>query len=144
MSQRLENFGAYEDAMLKDQNFLFHSCISAMLNIGLITPDIVIEKVLDLFRKNKAPLNSVEGFIRQILGWREFVRGIYQLRGTEQKKSNFWGHHRKLSQSWYDGSTGLLPLDDCIKSALKDGYSHHIPRLMVICNLINNKCFDII
>ena len=135
--QRLENFGAYEDAMLKDRNFLFHSCISAMLNIGLITPDIVIEKTLDLFKKNKTPLNSIEGFIRQILGWREFVRGIYQLRGAKQKKSNFWGHQRKLSQSWYDGSTGLLPLDDCIKSALKDGYSHHIPRLMVICNLMN-------
>ena len=135
--QRLANFGAYEDAMLKDQNFLFHSCISAMLNIGLITPDIVIKKALDLFKKNKAPLNSIEGFVRQILGWREFVRGIYQLRGAKQKKSNFWGHQRKLSQSWYDGSTGLLPLDDCIKSALKDGYSHHIPRLMVICNLMN-------
>ena len=135
--QRLANFGAYEDAMLKDQNFLFHSCISAMLNIGLITPDIVIQKALDLFKKNKAPLNSIEGFVRQILGWREFVRGIYQLRGAKQKKSNFWGHQRKLSQSWYDGSTGLLPLDDCIKSALKDGYSHHIPRLMVICNLMN-------
>ena len=135
--QRLANFGAYEDAMLKDQNFLFHSCISAMLNIGLITPDIVIKKALDLFKKNKAPLNSIEGFVRQILGWLEFVRGIYQLRGAKQKKSNFWGHQRKLSQSWYDGSTGLLPLDDCIKSALKDGYSHHIPRLMVICNLMN-------
>ena len=134
---RFENFGAYEDAMLKGRNFLFHSCISAMLNIGLITPDIVIEKALDLFKKNKAPLNSIEGFIRQILGWREFIRGIYQLRGSEQKNSNFWGHQRKLSQSWYDGSTGLLPLDDCIKSAVKDGYSHHIPRLMVICNLMN-------
>ena len=135
--QRFENFGAYEDAMLKGRNFLFHSCISAMLNIGLITPDIVIEKALDLFKKDKAPLNSIEGFIRQILGWREFIRGIYQLRGSEQKNSNFWSHQRKLSQSWYDGSTGLLPLDDCIKSALKDGYSHHIPRLMVICNLMN-------
>ena len=108
-----------------------------MLNVGLITPDIVIEKALDLFKKNKAPLNSIEGFIRQILGWREFIRGIYQLRGSKQKNSNFWGHQRKLSQSWYDGSTGLLPLDDCIKSAVKDGYSHHIPRLMVICNLMN-------
>ena len=135
--QRFENFGAYEDAMLKGRNFLFHSCISAMLNIGLITPDIVIEKALDLFKKNKAPLNSIEGFIRQILGWREFIRGIYQLRGSKQKNSNFWSHQRKLSQSWYDGSTGLLPLDDCIKSAVKDGYSHHIPRLMVICNLMN-------
>jgi deoxyribodipyrimidine photolyase-related protein len=135
--QRLENFGAYEDAMLKDRNFLFHSCISALLNIGLITPDIVIEKALDLFKQNKAPLNSIEGFVRQILGWREFVRGIYQLRGAKQKKSNFWGHQRKLSQSWYDGSTGLLPLDDCINTAVKDGYSHHIPRLMVICNLMN-------
>ena len=135
--QRLENFGAYEDAMLKDRNFLFHSCISALLNIGLITPDLVIEKALDLFKQKKAPLNSIEGFVRQILGWREFVRGIYQLRGAKQKKSNFWGHQRKLSQSWYDGSTGLLPLDDCINTAVKDGYSHHIPRLMVICNLMN-------
>ena len=137
LNERLSNFGKYEDAMLENKNFLFHSCISAMLNIGLLTPNIVIEKAIKLFEDNKVPLNSVEGFIRQILGWREFVRGIYHLRGCEQKNSNFWGNNRGLKGSWYDGTTGILPLDDCIKSAIDDGYTHHIPRLMVICNLMN-------
>ncbi len=137
LERRLSNFGTYEDAMLENKNFLFHSCISAMLNIGLLTPDIVVEKTIKLFKDKKAPLNSVEGFIRQILGWREFIRGIYHLRGCEQKKSNFWGNNRGLTESWYNGTTGIIPLDDCIKSAINDGYSHHIPRLMVICNIMN-------
>ncbi len=137
LEYRLNNFGKYEDAMLENKNFLFHSGISAMLNTGLLTPNIVLEKTLKLFEDKKVPLNSVEGFIRQILGWREFVRGIYHLRGSKQKQSNFWGNNRGLAKSWYDGTTGILPLDDCIKSALNDGYSHHIPRLMVICNLMN-------
>ena len=134
---RLENFGVYEDAMLKGENFLFHSCISAFLNNGLITPQILVHRVLDLFNEKKVPLNSVEGFIRQILGWREFIRGIYQLRGSEQRNSNYWGHKKRLTESWYTGTTGIVPLDDCIQTAIKDGYSHHIPRLMVISNLMN-------
>ena len=137
LERRLVNFGAYEDAMLENKNFLFHSCISALLNIGLISPQIVVDKTIKLFDEKNIPINSVEGFIRQILGWREFVRGIYQLKGFEQKKANFWSHKRKLANSWYDGTTGILPLDDCIKTALADGYNHHIPRLMVICNLMN-------
>jgi deoxyribodipyrimidine photolyase-related protein len=134
---RFENFGRYEDAMQQDQNFLFHSCISPFLNIGLITPKEVIDKAVLYSDKNSIPLNSLEGFIRQIIGWREFVRGIYQEEGLNQLKSNYWGNKKKLSSSWYDGTTGIAPLDDCIKTTLKDGYIHHIPRLMVISNIMN-------
>ena len=95
LQNRLENFGVYEDAMLKGQNFLFHSCISAFLNNGLITPQILVTRALDLFKKQQVPLNSTEGFIRQILGWREFIRGIYQLRGSDQRNSNYWGHKKQ-------------------------------------------------
>ena len=137
LSQSLSNFGAYEDAIRAGENFLFHSCISPMLNIGLLTPDDVVEKVSQVFKEGLAPINSAEGFIRQILGWREFIRGIYQVKGSEQAQGNFWGHSRQLRASWYSGSTGIVPLDDSIKLALKDGYNHHIPRLMVISNIMN-------
>lgn len=137
LSHKLANFGVYEDAMRSNENFLFHSCISPFLNMGLITPDIVIKKSIELFEKGDVPINSAEGFVRQVLGWREFIRGIYHMKGEEQQKANFWKHERRLADSWYNGQTGIFPLDDCINSALKDGYSHHIPRLMVIANLMN-------
>ena len=134
---RFENFGIYEDAMLEEKNFLFHSCISPFLNIGLLTPDKVIKKTLQYAEKNNVPMNSVEGFVRQVIGWREFIRGIYHEEGALQSKSNYWKHSKKLTSSWYDGTTGIDPLDDCIKTTLKDGYIHHIPRLMVISNIMN-------
>ena len=134
---RFENFGIYEDAMLENKNFLFHSCISPFLNTGLLTPDKVINKTLQFAKKNNIPMNSVEGFIRQIIGWREFIRGIYHEEGEVQINSNYWNHSKKLTQSWYDGTTGIDPLDDCIKTTLQDGYIHHIPRLMVISNIMN-------
>tara|TARA_B100001079_G_scaffold85775_1_gene73787 strand:+ start:2314 stop:3801 length:1488 start_codon:yes stop_codon:yes gene_type:complete len=137
LDKRIENFGIYEDAMLEEENFLFHSTLSPFLNIGLITPQEIIEMSLKAFEKNKIPLNSIEGFIRQIIGWREFIRGIYQEKGEFQKRSNFWEHKNKLTDSWYEGNTGIVPLDDCIKTTLKDGYHHHIPRLMVISNIMN-------
>ena len=137
LKERLCNFGIYEDAMLEESNFLFHSTLSPALNIGLLTPDEVIKECLKYFEKMGAPLNSVEGFIRQVIGWREFIRGIYQEKGEYQQSVNFWRHERKLSDSWYEGTTGILPLDDCIKSTIKDGYHHHIPRLMIISNLMN-------
>tara|TARA_B100001121_G_scaffold307554_1_gene329337 strand:- start:884 stop:2362 length:1479 start_codon:yes stop_codon:yes gene_type:complete len=137
IEERLNNFGIYEDAMVNESNFLFHSTLSPALNIGLLTPDEVIKKCLKSFEKLDAPLNSVEGFIRQVIGWREFIRGIYQTKGEYQQSVNFWKHERKLSDSWYEGTTGILPLDDCIKSTIKDGYHHHIPRLMIISNLMN-------
>ena len=139
---RFENFGRYEDAMLEGENFLFHSCISPFLNIGLLTPKEVIDKSVSYAEKHSIPLNSLEGFVRQIIGWREFVRGIYQEEGQKQIKSNYWNNKKKLAPSWYDGTTGIAPLDDCIKTTIKDGYIHHIPRLMVISNIMNLSGVD--
>jgi deoxyribodipyrimidine photolyase-related protein len=137
LKQRLDNFGRYEDAMLARKNFLFHSCLSSSMNIGLLSPAKVIDETLSFAKENSTPLNSVEGLIRQILGWREFIRGIYQENGEYQQNQNYWNHKNGLTPNWYDATTGISPLDDCIKTALDDGYSHHIPRLMVISNLMN-------
>ena len=137
LEERLNCFGVYEDALVDGKNFLFHSCLSLLLNIGLITPDEIVEKTLEVYEKHQLPLNSVEGFLRQIIGWREFIRGIYQEKGDVQAKSNFFKHSRSLASSWYEGTTGILPLDDSINKAIRDGYNHHIPRLMVISNIMN-------
>ena len=137
LDKRIENFGIYEDAMVPNKNFLFHSTISPLLNIGLLTPEEVLELTIDAFKKKALPLNSVEGFVRQILGWREFIRGIYQQKSDYQVKKNFWKHKRRLTQHWYDGTTGIDPLDDCIRRTSMDGYHHHIPRLMIISNIMN-------
>jgi len=137
IKNRFLNFGIYEDAMLEGENFLFHSCISSLLNIGLLTPSYVIERSIKLADKYSVPINSLEGFIRQIIGWREFIRGIYQEEGEYQIKQNYWNHKNKLTDAWYEGETGIIPLDDAIKTTIRDGYVHHIPRLMVISNIMN-------
>ena len=137
LKDKFKDFGTYEDAMIEGGNFLYHSCLSALLNIGLLTPDEVISETFKFSEKNSIPLNSLEGFIRQIIGWREFIRGIYHAEGVNQSNSNYWNNSKKLTSSWYDGSTGIEPLDDCIKTTLKDGYIHHIPRLMIISNIMN-------
>jgi len=134
---RMANFGIYEDAMLKGKNFLFHSCISSSMNIGLLSPQKIIQTLLDSADKYQIPMNSLEGFIRQVLGWREFIRGVYQTKSDYQLNKNYWGHASKLTPSWYEGTTGIAPLDDSINTAIQDGYNHHIPRLMVISNLMN-------
>ena len=137
LDERIENFGIYEDAMVPNKNFLFHSTISPLLNIGLLTPEEVLHLTVEAFKKKALPLNSVEGFVRQILGWREFIRVIYQQKGSYQVKKNFWKHKRRLTYHWYDGTTGIDPLDDCIRRTSMDGYHHHIPRLMIISNIMN-------
>ena len=137
LEKRFEIFGDYEDAMVQGEHFLFHSTLSSSMNIGLLTPDLVVDRVLNYAHEKDIPLNSLEGFIRQIIGWREFIRGIYREDSETQVQKNYWGHDRQLTDSWYSGETGILPLDDCIIGAQKTGYSHHIPRLMVICNLMN-------
>ena len=137
LSERISQFGTYEDAMVENTNFLFHSCISPLLNLGLLTPQYVIERTTDISNKLSIPLNSLEGFLRQVIGWREFIRGIYQEKSEVQEAENFWNHNKSLSKSWYEGTTGIEPLDDCIKTTLSDGYIHHIPRLMILSNLMN-------
>jgi len=136
LEERLINFGAYEDAIVKNESTLFHSIITPYLNIGLITPNEIIQQVLDFSSNNSIPLNSLEGFIRQIIGWREFMRGIYVADGVKQRNSNFWNYNRAMPKSFYDGTTGIEPLDDTIKKCLNSGYAHHIERLMILGNMM--------
>ena len=105
--------------------------------MGLITPDLIIDQVLDFNKKNEIRMNSLEGYVRQIVGWREFMRGIYQNYSNEMETSNFFKHERKMNNSWYEGTTGLLPLDYAIKNSINYGWSHHIERLMILSNIMN-------
>ena len=139
---RLHNFGTYEDALHSDHNFVFHSALSPLLNIGLITPKEIIDKSISFSNKNSVPLNSIEGFIRQIIGWREFIRGVYQEKSDIELGSNYWNHSNKLNSNWYDGTTGLTPLDDIINMVNQYGYTHHIPRLMILSNILTLSEID--
>jgi len=134
--ERATKFGPYEDAIHSQHPFLFHSLLSPLMNLGLLTPHEVVESAVKIFEKQKAPIVSIEGFVRQVLGWREFVRGIYRNFSDLQETKNFWGHQRKLNPCWYDGTTGIPPLDDCIRKVQRFGYAHHIERLMVVSNLM--------
>lgn len=135
--ERFELFGAYEDAISTRVRVIFHSVLTPALNIGLLTPDEVVEAALEASENNSGiPLNSLEGFIRQIIGWREFMRIIYLRHGTMERKENFWGFERKMPQAFYDGTTGIDPVDQTIHALLEDGYTHHIERLMVLGNFM--------
>ena len=135
ISKKFNLFGDYEDAVDTSNNFLFHSALSPLINLGLITPEIIVERIRKV--ENKIKINSYEGYVRQIIGWREFIRGIYQNYDKKLEESNFFKHKNSLTKSWYDGSTGLDPLDHSIKNAEKYGYTHHIERLMILCNIMN-------
>ena len=137
IKEKANLFGDYEDAVNQKDNILFHSALSPYLNLGLITPDIIIKKILESHKKNKIRLNSLEGYIRQVMGWREFMRGIYQAYSSEMENGNFFKQNRKMKNSWYEGTTGLPPLDHAIKNAANYGWSHHIERLMILSNIMN-------
>ncbi len=130
-------FGDYEDAVDQKDNILFHSALSPYINLGLITPEFIIKKVLEFHKNKKIRLNSLEGYMRQVIGWREFMRGIYQSYSNEMENGNFFKQNRKMKKSWYEGTTGLPPLDYAIKNALNHGWSHHIERLMILSNIMN-------
>ena len=151
---RLENFGKYEDSIDSvPRNFLFHSTISPMLNIGLITPEQVITIVTNYYNKHKTrgvgvgvdvgvdvggiSIATYEGFIRQVIGWREYQRYIYKYIGNQMRNSNYFNNDRKLKENWYKATTGIKPVDDAIMMAINDGYIHHILRLMVVGNFMN-------
>ncbi len=135
--ERFELFGDYEDAISSRSRVIFHSVLTPALNLGLITPDEVVEGALEASKRNPdLPLNSLEGFIRQIIGWREFMRIIYLRHGTMERKENFWGFKREMPSAFYDGTTGIEPVDHAIQVLLEDGYLHHIERLMVLGNFM--------
>jgi deoxyribodipyrimidine photolyase-related protein len=136
LDYRFMEFGAFEDAIVENEGILNHSVLTPMLNSGLLTPDLVIKESIAFAEKEGIPINSLEGFVRQIIGWREFIRGIYAFHGVEERTKNFWGFNRKIPSSFYDGSTGIPPIDVTIKKVLKTGYCHHIERLMVLGNFM--------
>ena len=136
LNQRFSEFGVYEDAILKDSSTLHHSLLSPLMNVGLLNPLKVVEKAVIFADKNNIPINSTEGFVRQIIGWREFIRGMYQCKGSYSRTKNFWGFKRKIPLSFYDGTTGIEPIDNTIKTILKTGYCHHIERLMILGNFM--------
>lgn len=142
LEQRFLEFGTYEDAIVAENSILNHSVLTPMLNIGLITPAYVIEQSIAFAETNNIPINSLEGFVRQIIGWREFIRGIYESRGSDERTRNFWGFTKKIPKSFYDGTTGIYPIDQTIKKTLETGYCNHIERLMVLGNFMLLCEFD--
>ena len=142
LKDRFEKFGIYEDAIVAKQTVLHHSVLSPMLNIGLIAPQQIIDRAIAFSNKNKIPLNSLEGFIRQIMGWREFIRIVYEREGSKQRTTNYWKFTRKIPASFWNGTTGIAPIDITIKKILETGYCHHIERLMVLGNFMLLCEFD--
>ena len=132
IKNRLKKFGTYEDAFDDKIKFGFHSVLSPLLNIGLITDEDVLEKILPL--KSKIPMNSYEGYIRQLIGWKQGVRYLYQFHYDKFKNKNFLKSKNKISYKFWTAETGIPPVDDCIKKALKYSYLHHIERLMIMGN----------
>jgi deoxyribodipyrimidine photolyase-related protein len=142
LENRFARFGEYEDALVSGEHFLHHSVLTPMLNIGLLCPQQIVDKALSHAAKNNIPLNSLEGFIRQVVGWREFIRIVYEREGSRQRTKNYWGFERKIPVNFWNGNTGILPVDNVIKKVLKTGYSHHIERLMVMGNFMLLCEFD--
>ena len=139
---RFYEFGPYEDAVVKEKSILNHSVLSPLLNTGLINPKELIKRTINYHYENKIPINSTEGFIRQIIGWREFIRGVYVCKGTEERNKNFWNFSRKIPSSFYSATTGIDPVDDTINKINKSGYANHIERLMIIGNFMLLCEFD--
>ena len=131
IKKRFENFGKYQDAIDKENDFLFHSYLSTSINIGLLNPLEIIDEI----RKVKGiPMNSYEGYIRQLF-WREYQRYCYMYFDFSNK--NYFGNKKKITKEWYDGTTGIDPIDDCIKKGFHQGYLNHIQRLMIVGNFMN-------
>lgn len=135
---RLDDFGKYQDAVSKDVIVGNHSMISALLNIGLLTPKQCVDKILS--KKRASNVASVEGIIRQIIGWRELVRYTYEYNSVadfaQNQQQNHFKHKRKLNDSWYNATTGIAPIDYMINKVIKYAYLHHIERLMFVGNFM--------
>jgi deoxyribodipyrimidine photolyase-related protein len=136
LKERFAGFGPYEDALDTRFSLLHHSGLSPMLNNGLLSPRVVLEQCLEHARNQEIPLASLEGFVRQLLGWREFVHGVYLHAGNRQRRSNFWGHTKPMPPGFYTAQTGIAPVDHVLRKMLENAYNHHIERLMVLSNFM--------
>lgn len=135
LEKGLANFGTYQDAMVTGENTLWHSLLSPYLNLGLLQPLEVIQAAELAYHSKKLALNNVEGFIRQILGWREYMHGIYHYMDANYSESNWFDHHRPLPEFYWDANkTEMNCLRQTLTQVEKTGYAHHIQRLMVLSN----------
>jgi len=134
VEHRLPQFGAYQDAMLDGEPLLFHSLVSPLLNIGLLSPLHLVKRIEHAFEQGSVPLNSAEGFIRQVIGWREYMYGVYRLRMPQLARENALRAHRPLPRFFWTTETRMRCLAGCLRQAQATGYLHHIQRLMVVCN----------
>ncbi len=134
LTHRLATFGDYQDAMLTDQRFLSHAVLGLYLNAGLLDALDVCRRAEAAWRAGAAPINAVEGFIRQILGWREFIRGIYFHEGPDYPRRNALGHHRRLPDFYWGAETKMHCIAQAVAQTRDEAYAHHIQRLMVTGN----------
>ncbi len=134
MQERLGSFGDYQDAMLSGEPWLFHSHLSMYINNGLLNPRECIDYAENQFKTSKAPINSVEGFIRQILGWREYVRGIYWLNMPDYKNMNALNAYNSLPTFYWNADTKMNCIKESVENTIQNAYAHHIQRLMVLGN----------
>lgn len=135
LAERLDRFGPYEDAFTgRSHSFLYHSVLTPFLNIGLATPAEVLGKLLGFSAEHGVPINSVEGYVRQLIGWREFMHGLYVHHGTRVRGENFFRNRLDLPESFWEGTTGFDPIDAVITKVRETAYAHHIERLMVMSN----------
>ena len=136
IATRLAGFGPWEDLMVEGEALLFHSVISPLINLGLLTPRECIDRAVAVYDKGQAPLASVEGFVRQIAGWREFINGVYWLKMPGYEKVNGLDAGRALPDFFYTGETEMNCLRQCLRQVLATGFNHHIQRLMVLGNFL--------
>jgi deoxyribodipyrimidine photolyase-related protein len=134
LTHRLPDFGAYEDAMSRDEGVLHHSVLSPQMNLGLLEPLSMARAAEAEYREGRAPLNSVEGFIRQIIGWREFMFWQYHRQMPSLRKANAWNGIRPMPRLFWDGRTEMACLHAVVNRLIASGYTHHIERLMIVCN----------
>ena len=134
IADALPGFGDYQDAMRSGEDFLYHAVLSPYLNVGLLTAQEVCERAAAAWRVGHAPLNAVEGFIRQVIGWREFVRGLYWHEMPGYAETNHLGANRRLPAFYWTGETEMRCLAECVGATRRNAYAHHIQRLMVLGN----------
>jgi len=137
IKKRLAEFGPFEDALKTGNSTLFHSQLSVYLNNGLLLPEEICEAALQAYEKGEVPLNSVEGLIRQIIGWREFIRIYYEAMMPDVRKANHFGFTGKLPDLYWTAETKMKCLNECVQPVIDQAYSHHIQRLMVLSNFSN-------
>ena len=136
LEKKFHLFGDYEDALSVRSHTLFHSVLTPALNAGLLTPDAVLGEIVSFAKEHDIPLNSLEGYVRQLIGWREFMRGIYEKESVRVRTTNYFGFTKPLPKAFYNGTIGILPLDRAIQTVTKHAYCHHIERLMVLGNFM--------